>query len=234
MTMNIPPPDPGSVAALVEVAAAEAAGDQVLGEVRPGGPPIDMRAERRQAPPRAAPAAPAPAGLRGRDADPAVLDVLRRSPVIASPRTTRSTSTGHPARVPNARTSWEPIVLGRDVLSRVMAGARDVLIAAPTAAILGVAAGTMLGLLMGYYRGWVDEIFSRIIEALLSIPVILMALLITASLGSSRIVVIVHRRGAVHAHRHPHRARRRAVGVPARLRHVRPVAGGVRAVRDDA
>jgi len=76
------------------------------------------------------------------------------------------------------------------VLSRVMAGARDVLIAAPIAAILSVAAGAMLGLLMGYYRGWVDEVISRIIEALLSIPVILVALLITASLGSSRIVVI--------------------------------------------
>ena len=73
--------------------------------------------------------------------------------------------------------------LGRDVLSRVMAGARDVLIVAPIAAILSVIAGTLLGLLMGYYRGWVDEVLSRLIEALLSIPVVLMALLITATLG---------------------------------------------------
>ena len=43
--------------------------------------------------------------------------------------------------------------LGRDVLSRVMAGARDVLIAAPIAAVIGVTVGTMIGLLMGYYRG---------------------------------------------------------------------------------
>src|SRR6476659_2376689 len=43
--------------------------------------------------------------------------------------------------------------LGRDVLSRVMVGSRDVLIIAPLAAILGVGAGTLLGLVMGFYRG---------------------------------------------------------------------------------
>jgi peptide/nickel transport system permease protein len=80
--------------------------------------------------------------------------------------------------------------LGRDVLSRLMAGARDVLIAAPIAAILSLAFGTLFGLLMGYYRGWIDEVLSRIIEALLSIPVILVALLIISVLGSSRAVVI--------------------------------------------
>ena len=190
MTMNVPPPDPGSVAALVEVTAAEAAGDQVLGEVRAGGPPIDMRAERRQA-------------RRERRR------LLLRRPgfvvgtlillfwvfcAIAGDRVTPYhpiNEYGPPSEGPNSSHLMGTDQLGRDVLSRVMAGARDVLIAAPTAAILGVAAGTLLGLLMGYYRGWLDELFSRIIEALLSIPVILVALLITASLGSSRTVVIV-------------------------------------------
>jgi len=81
--------------------------------------------------------------------------------------------------------------IGRDVLSRVMAGSRDVLIAAPIAAIVSVIAGTLLGLVMGYYRGWVDEILGRVIEALLSIPVILVAVLILATLGSSRFVVVM-------------------------------------------
>lgn len=80
--------------------------------------------------------------------------------------------------------------LGRDVLSRVMAGARDVLIAAPIAATLAVALGAMLGVMMGYYRGWVDEVLSRIIEALLSIPVVLIALLIISVLGASSVVVV--------------------------------------------
>ena len=43
---------------------------------------------------------------------------------------------------------------------------------------------------MGYYRGWVDEILSRVIEAILSIPVILMAILVVFTFGQSRPVVI--------------------------------------------
>jgi len=80
--------------------------------------------------------------------------------------------------------------LGRDVLSRVMAGARDVLIAAPIAAVLSVALGSLVGVVMGYYRGWIDEVLSRVIEALLSIPVVLIALLIISVLGASRLIVI--------------------------------------------
>jgi peptide/nickel transport system permease protein len=81
--------------------------------------------------------------------------------------------------------------LGRDVLSRVMVGSRDVLIVAPLAALLGVTAGTLLGLLMGYYHGIVDDLISRLVEAFLALPVILVALLTLVVLGSSPIVVIL-------------------------------------------
>jgi peptide/nickel transport system permease protein len=80
--------------------------------------------------------------------------------------------------------------IGRDVLSRVMVGSRDVLIVAPLAAILGVSAGTMLGLIMGYYRGRVDDVLSRLIEAFLALPVILVALLTLVVLGTSPLVVV--------------------------------------------
>jgi peptide/nickel transport system permease protein len=80
--------------------------------------------------------------------------------------------------------------LGRDVLSRVMFGSRDVLIIAPLAALLGVTAGTFLGLVMGYYRGPVDDVLSRLVEAFLALPVILVALLTLVVLGSSPIVVV--------------------------------------------
>jgi peptide/nickel transport system permease protein len=80
--------------------------------------------------------------------------------------------------------------LGRDVLSRVMVGSRDVLIVAPLAALLGVTAGTLLGLIMGYYRGGIDNVLSRLIEAFLALPVILVALMTLVVLGSSPIVVI--------------------------------------------
>jgi len=80
--------------------------------------------------------------------------------------------------------------LGRDVLSRVMVGSRDVLIVAPLAALLGVAAGTLLGLVMGFYRGTVDDVLSRLVEAFLALPVILVGLLTLVVLGTSPLVVI--------------------------------------------
>jgi peptide/nickel transport system permease protein len=81
--------------------------------------------------------------------------------------------------------------LGRDVLSRVIVGARDVLLVAPLAAILGVVAGSLLGLAMGYYRGMIDDSLSRVVEAFLSLPVILVALLTLVVLGSSTQVVVL-------------------------------------------
>jgi peptide/nickel transport system permease protein len=80
--------------------------------------------------------------------------------------------------------------LGRDVLSRVMVGSRDVLVVAPLAALLGVAVGTLLGLIMGYYRGFVDDVLSRLVEAFLALPVILVALLALVVLGPSPSVVV--------------------------------------------
>jgi peptide/nickel transport system permease protein len=80
--------------------------------------------------------------------------------------------------------------IGRDVLSRVMVGSRDVLIVAPLAALVGVTAGTLLGLIMGYYRGRVDDVLSRLVEAFLALPVILVALLTLVVLGSSPLVVV--------------------------------------------
>ncbi len=95
-----------------------------------------------------------------------------------------------PSDAPSASHLFGTDQLGRDVLSRVMAGSRDILTVAPIAAVLSVIAGTSVGLVMGYYRGWVDEALSRIIEAIFAIPVILVALLIIATLGSSLPVVV--------------------------------------------
>jgi peptide/nickel transport system permease protein len=98
-------------------------------------------------------------------------------------------SRGH--QPPSAEHLFGTDRLGRDVLSRVMVGARDVLIVAPLAALLGVTAGALLGLLMGYYRGIVDDVVSRIVEAFLALPVILVALLTLVVLGTSTVVVVL-------------------------------------------
>ena len=96
-----------------------------------------------------------------------------------------------------ARTSPDSIAwfgtdnAGRDVYSRVIHGAFDVLTVAPVAAAIAVAAGAMLGLLMGYYRGWVDEIIGRVSEALLSLPVILLAIMVLVIFGTSSFVIVL-------------------------------------------
>ena len=79
---------------------------------------------------------------------------------------------------------------GRDVFSRVIVGARDVLAVAPLAAVLGVFFGVVLGVLTGYLGGWFDTIVGRILESLLALPSILVGLLAVTSLGRSSPVVI--------------------------------------------
>jgi peptide/nickel transport system permease protein len=81
--------------------------------------------------------------------------------------------------------------LGRDVFSRVITGARDILIVAPLATILATVLGTALGLVTGYFRGFVDDVLSRIIEAFLALPVIIMGLLIAVALGGSKTTLIL-------------------------------------------
>jgi peptide/nickel transport system permease protein len=81
--------------------------------------------------------------------------------------------------------------LGRDVLSRVIVGARDILIVASVATVLATVVGTALGLVTGYFRGLVDDIISRIIDAFLALPTVIIALLAIVALGPSKLTVIL-------------------------------------------
>ena len=81
--------------------------------------------------------------------------------------------------------------LGRDVFARTLAGARTVLIIAPLATLLCLLAGGIIGLVAGFYRGLVDEIIMRLVDVLLSLPVIITAILILSLLGKSIPIVII-------------------------------------------
>ena len=81
--------------------------------------------------------------------------------------------------------------LGRDVFSRVIVGAREILITAPLATILGTVLGTAIGLLTGYYRGLLDEAVMRVVDALLAVPVIIIAFLAIAARGASRLTIVL-------------------------------------------
>lgn len=81
--------------------------------------------------------------------------------------------------------------LGRDVFSRVIVGARDILTVAPVATLLSTILGTALGLTMGYFGGLLDEALSRIVDAVLALPTVIVALLALTALGTSTLTVLV-------------------------------------------
>jgi peptide/nickel transport system permease protein len=81
--------------------------------------------------------------------------------------------------------------LGRDVLSRVLAGATSVLTIAPLATLLSVVGGAVIGLVTGYFRGVVDDVLGRVIDAVLALPLIVIAVTAIAALGASPVTLII-------------------------------------------
>ncbi len=94
--------------------------------------------------------------------------------------------------------------LGRDLWSRLIYGARVVLVLMPITenfwipggtAIWGVIValiiGATLGLLGGYYGGWIDELIMRLLDAMMAVPIILLYMIIMAALGASAVNVVI-------------------------------------------
>jgi peptide/nickel transport system permease protein len=81
--------------------------------------------------------------------------------------------------------------LGRDVLSRVLAGARRVLTVSLSATLFGTVFGTAIGLIIGFFGGIVDDIISRVLDAFLSIPLVITGMIALAALGPSTLGVII-------------------------------------------
>jgi peptide/nickel transport system permease protein len=80
--------------------------------------------------------------------------------------------------------------LGRDLLSRILWGARTVLTVAPLAVLGAAMLGSLLGLAAGYYRGWIDLVIARACDIVLSFPVIILYMIILAHFGSSALNII--------------------------------------------
>lgn len=80
--------------------------------------------------------------------------------------------------------------LGRDILSRLIWGARTVLTVAPTAVLGAVVLGVFLGLLSGYRGGIVDAVIMRVGDTLLAFPKIILYLIIIAKFGASAFNII--------------------------------------------
>ena len=109
--------------------------------------------------------------------------------------------------------------LGRDVFSRVVRGSWIVIALSLSGTLLGTIIGAVIGLLSGYVGGWIDEVVQRLLEALISIPFLVLALIAIASAGtehSGNPVLIVFVVALVYAPRIARMARTAAIDVATR------------------
>ncbi|MHB1130978.1 MAG: ABC transporter permease [Chloroflexota bacterium] len=82
---------------------------------------------------------------------------------------------------------------GRDVMSRVLVGSRDIFVLSGSGTMGAVLLGIVIGLFSGYYGGLLDELLMRLMDVLLAIPALLLAMLLLATAGSSftNVVLVV-------------------------------------------
>jgi peptide/nickel transport system permease protein len=82
--------------------------------------------------------------------------------------------------------------LGRDILSRLLYGARISLVVGFTAAVVAGALGTAVGIVSGYFGRWVDQVIMRVVDAWIALPAISFAIFLAVLLGpSERNIVII-------------------------------------------
>ena len=81
--------------------------------------------------------------------------------------------------------------LGRDTFTRILYGGRVSLAVAGAAVAFGLVVGGALGVLAGYYRGWLDAVIMRVTDVLLSFPAILLAIALIAFLGAGFVNLVL-------------------------------------------
>lgn len=78
---------------------------------------------------------------------------------------------------------------GRDIFSRILEGAGTSFLIAVCVVAIGTVAGILIGALTGYFGGWADEILMRICDSITAFPAILLALVIVAVVGGSKVTI---------------------------------------------
>lgn len=81
--------------------------------------------------------------------------------------------------------------IGRDILSRLIWGSRTVLFYAPVAILSAYVVGILMGLVAGYYRGWIDDVLSRVGDMILSFPVLVLYIIIISTVGASGLNIVL-------------------------------------------
>jgi len=92
---------------------------------------------------------------------------------------------------PNARFPLGADLIGRDVLARMIYGARVSLLVSTLGTLLAVLLGLAVGLVAGFYRGAVDTILSRFVDAMMAIPILLLAIALASVLPQGSVWTVV-------------------------------------------
>ncbi|MHB0871786.1 MAG: ABC transporter permease [Chloroflexota bacterium] len=82
-------------------------------------------------------------------------------------------------------------LFGRDILSRILVGSRDIFLMSGFGTLAAVLLGLSVGLFSGYYGGILDELAMRLMDVLLSVPALLLAMLLLAMVGPSQLNVVI-------------------------------------------
>ena len=106
------------------------------------------------------------------------------APVI-SPQDPLQTSWSAVRKAPSSQYLFGTDEIGRDVLSRVIWGARASLMAGLVSVCIAMALGMPIGLLAGYVGGWIDGVISRFTDSMLAVPFLILAIALAAFLGPS-------------------------------------------------
>lgn len=125
-----------------------------------------------------------PAALLGGALVAAFALVALAAPILPVPDPT-ATDWGAVRQAPSAAHPLGTDEIGRDVLSRMVWGARASLLAGVVSVAIAVLLGLPLGVAAGYARGWTDAVISRVTEALLAAPFLILAIALAAFLGPS-------------------------------------------------
>lgn len=123
-----------------------------------------------------------------------LLGILVIAAAAAPLITSQSPTTANPSLIllsPSWAHPFGTDQFGRDLLSRVLYGARYTMLASLAAVLIGTIAGTLIGLIAGMAGGYVDLVLMRIVDLILIFPGILPALAITAILGPSLVNVVI-------------------------------------------
>jgi peptide/nickel transport system permease protein len=86
--------------------------------------------------------------------------------------------------------------LGRDILSRLIYGARVSILVGVSASLIAGTVGVLLGLVSGYFGGWIDDVIMRLCDVQLALPFVLVAIAVVAAIGSNLFDIVLILSGA--------------------------------------